>query len=215
MEIELNNKVEIEIIDGVYKKKTVSQNKMYYYCREYFEINYRSIFFAPEDDAKDIFQNAFITLWRNIENKKIYVEDGIIKGKLGEPLKGNLKTYFMGIARNKFKEWVRKIGNEISADEITSSNGHNSRIFIDRSTEDWIDDNPEIAMKEVIYDCLMLMPKGCYQILSKFYDEGKKLDQILKDLHNYSSKDALKTAKNKCLKKLKESSLDLYDLRNK
>ena len=56
----------------------------------------------------EIFQEAFITLWEKIMNKKIYVEDGELKGKDGDAFSGKLTTFFMSIARLKYLEWARE-----------------------------------------------------------------------------------------------------------
>ena len=79
--------------------------------------------------------------------------------------------------------------------------------------DEWLSDDPQIAQREIIDDCLSKMSERCYEILTKFYDEEKKLDQIMLELNTFKSKDALKTAKNKCLDKLRTSSVNIYNQR--
>ena len=74
-------------------------------------------------------------------------------------------------------------------------------------------ERPYKVMTEIIDDCLSKMSERCYEILTKFYDEEKKLDQIMLELNTFKSKDALKTAKNKCLDKLRTSSVNIYNQR--
>ena len=80
-------------------------------------------------------------------------------------------------------------------------------------TNEWLNDDPAAAKKEIIADCISKMSERCYQILTMFYDEEKNLDTILVELRSFNSKDALKTAKNKCLNKLKESANSIYEIR--
>ena len=65
-----------------------------------------------------IFQEAFIKLWENIESKKIYAEDGVLKGKDRNPFTSSLTTYFMGIARLKYLEWVREKMHVFNSEDI-------------------------------------------------------------------------------------------------
>ena len=51
----------------------------------------------------------------------------------------------------------------------------------------------------------------CRQILTSFYFQEMKLDAILSQLPSFQSKDALKTAKNKCLDKLRKTAMAIYE----
>ena len=99
---------EARLVAGMYDKDRKIQSELYAYCSKYFWANYRGVFFADEESATEIFQNTFIAMWENIERRKIYVSDGRVMGKNNEPLSGSILTYFMGIARIKYLEWVRE-----------------------------------------------------------------------------------------------------------
>ena len=88
--------------------KAEVERTLFFHCQQYFNDHYQSLFFVDEEPRKDIFQESFIQLWQNIERKKIYVEDGSLKGKKGEEFEGSLTTYLMSIARLKYLEWVRE-----------------------------------------------------------------------------------------------------------
>lgn len=79
--------------------------------------------------------------------------------------------------------------------------------------EDWLDEDYEKAMYEVISDSLSVMPDSCSRLLTKFYYENKKLDEMLSEIPEYTSKDALKSNKNRCLNRLKAYAKELYKLR--
>ena len=99
---------EASLVQGMADGDRQKQYELYTYCADYFWDNYRGVFFADDNTAAEILQNAFITFWENIERKKIYVADGIVMGKDNLPLSGSILTYFMRIARNKYLEWGRE-----------------------------------------------------------------------------------------------------------
>ena len=206
---------DVEYVDGIVNGSTKVTQHFFEYCKEYFEKNYRAVFFVQDEDAKDIFQNTCIALFQNIERKKIYVEEGVLKGKGGLPFEGSLSTYLMGIARLKYLEWVRGAGKEVlSSESDDNENKNKERSLLNaKVVDEWISNDPQTAQREIIDDCLSKMSERCYEILTKFYDEEKKLDQIMLELNTFKSKDALKTAKNKCLDKLRTSSVNIYNQR--
>ena len=203
---------EAHLVAGVADEKRRAQYELYAYCSDYFWDNYRGVFFAGEEAAKEILQNTHIAFWENIERRKIYVEDGIVMGKDKTPLNGSILTYFMSIARNKYLEYGRE--HPIYADPETGlgrllreegfdSNGYDNILY----------DSHENMMLEIIAEVISHMSPRCSQILTKFYCEEKKLDAILKEMPTIASYDALKTKKNKCLKILRESAQEIYERR--
>lgn len=206
---------DVELVMGVFEKDSHMQTKLYYSCEKYYYRNYPGVFTAQEADADDIFQNTMIALMQNIERRKIYVENGIIMGNNNKKLDGTLHTYLMGIAKLKYLEWTRGMNKEPNWTDLTSDSGEKSKEIVQLVTNDWLTDDPISAKKEIIADCLSKMSERCYQIITKFYDEEKSLDAILIELESFNSKDALKTAKNKCMNKLKESANAIYEIRKK
>lgn len=198
---------DIAFIEGVYANRVSVTEALYRHCRTYFFQNYGAIFFAQEADIEDIFENTFITLWQNIEHRKIYVENGTLRGRNGQPFVGTLTTYMMGIAALKYREWVRTNVRYVNAEDIQLG-GELSSLMI---TEEWADDKD--SMWEVTAECVANLSERCYEILTLFYDKEMSLDEILVQLPSFTSKDALKTAKNKCLNKLRESSRSLFEER--
>lgn len=192
---------DVEYVEGVLKGNPKMEQALFKHCWDYYEDHYNRVFFVGDEMKDEIFQKSFIQLWDNIMKKKIYVEDGTLKGRNGEPFKGKLTTYFMSIAILKNKEVVRDNPSELEINEFAGSDE------LDMLTEE--KDEKEI-MLECIEECLSNMSERCYQILSKFYYEMKSLDDILKDLTTFISKDALKTAKYKCMEKLSKCAKDMF-----
>ncbi len=192
---------EAALVAGMYKGETKAQYELYAYCADYFKDNYKGLFFIEWGDAEEIFQNSFITLWENIQNRKIYVKEGFVTGKDDRPLKGSILTYFMAIARNKYREWLREhpilINPETNLPETDEP-------------MDYGYDSDETDVLEIIADVLSNMSARCYEILTKFYYEEKDLDIILMEIPEINSKDALKTKKHKCLEQLRKTVKAIY-----
>ena len=200
---------DIEYINGLESKDPRIEKNFYNHCKSYFYEHYKSVFFSSEVDIEDIFQNSFISLWQNIDRRKIYVENGVIIGKDKKPLGCMLTTYLMSIARYKYLELARSTSNDGCFIDLPADDKLSGEHFID----DWLEDDYEKSMFEIISDGLSLLPQSCSQILRKFYYENKKLDEMLGEFPSYTSKDALKSNKNRCLGRLKTFVKQLYKIR--
>ena len=200
---------EARLVAGMYDKNRKIQSELYAYCSKYFWANYRGVFFADEESATEIFQNTFIAMWENIERKKIYVSDGRVMGKNSEPLSCSILTYFMGIARIKYLEWVRE--HSTYADPETEmrrkikEEGFEALQYINM-----LYDSEDNKMLDIIADVISHMSERCCEILSKFYYEEKDLDTILLEIPTIDSKNALKTKKYKCMESLRTSARNIY-----
>ncbi len=201
---------EARLVAGMHANDRKTQQELYAYCMDYFQANHRGVFFADEETASEIFQRTFITLWENIERGKISAYCGIVMGKDGEPLKCSILTYFMGIARIKYKEWVKS--NPYYADpeagwrRSNAAEGFNEREYIDAlyGTEG-------NTVHDIIADVIAHMSERCSEILRKFYYEEKDLDTILNEIPTLTSKDALKTKKYKCMETLRTAAQNIYN----
>lgn len=200
---------EARLVAGMYDKNRKIQSELYAYCSKFFWANYRGVFFADEESATEIFQNTFIAMWENIERKKIYVSDGRVMGKNSEPLSCSILTYFMGIARIKYLEWVRE--HPTYADPETEmrrkikEEGFEALQYINM-----LYDSEDNKMLDIIADVISHMSERCCEILSKFYYEEKDLDTILLEIPTIDSKNALKTKKYKCMESLRTSARNIY-----
>lgn len=193
-------------VEGVFKRDPIMERALYYHCKRYFDENYKGVFFIENEFKYEIFQNAFIKLWENIANKKIFVEDGVLKGKGGDAFSGKLTTYFMSIARLKYLEWVRENLHKASGEE-EERRRREQEIELFKTL---LYDSDDEVMLEIIADCVSHMSERCNQILTMFYYEEKTLDDIMIELPTFDSKNALKTAKYKCMETLRKSAKSIY-----
>ncbi len=208
METRLYSKTysDVVYVEGMYRRDPVIERALHNYCKQYFDENYRAVFFVGDEHKMEIFQESFIKLWENIERQKIYVEDGVLKGKDGKPFTSTLTTYFMGIAKLKYKEWVREhhAGLDIEKEEKIRRN-KDAEIY-----KEMLYDEGENTMLEIISDCISHMSERCNQILTLFYYKEMSLDDIMTELPTFTSKNALKTEKYKCMENLRKSAHNIY-----
>lgn len=195
---------DVVYVDGVYRRNPAIERALHYSCKLYFDAHYNGVFFVGSEHKDEIFQETFIQLWENIMKQKIYVDDGILRVRGGEKLAGRLMTYFMGIAKMKYLEWTRqKVYMNSSEDDALRQNGFQG-LYDDPA------DSENEVMQEIIFDCMSHMSERCSQILNMFYYERKSLDYILSEIPTFKSKDALKTAKFKCMENLRDSARSIY-----
>ena len=185
---------EARLVAGMYDKDKKIQSELYAYCSRYFWANYRGVFLA---------------MWENIEQRKICVSNGRVTGKNNEPLKCSLLTYFMGIARIKYKEWTREnpsfVDLETEMGRKTKTEGFDAQQYVNM-----LYDSEDNKMLDIIADVISHMSERCSQILSKFYYEEKNLDTILSEIPTIESKKALKSKKHKCMESLRSSARNIY-----
>ena len=193
-------------VEGVFMRDPMMERALHKHCKQYFDENYKGVFFVGNEYKDEIFQEAFIKLWENIANKKIYVEDGVLKGKGGEAFSGKLTTYFMSIAKLKYLEWARENLHKVS-DKEEERRRREQEIELFKTL---LYDSDDEVMLEIIADCISHMSERCNQILTMFYYEEKTLDDMMSELPTFDSKNALKTAKYKCMEALRKSAKSIY-----
>lgn len=194
-------------VEGVYQYDPIMERGLHKLCKEYYDKN----FHKPNVDVegmKDIFQSSLLALWDNIRNRRLYVEDGELKGKDGIPFSSTLTTYFMGIVNKKYLEWRSK--NPI----VPLIKPEKEKVPEDFSDDDIVDgfdeDDETYRGRRIVSHCFSHLPKRCNKILTLYYYEEKDYDEIMELMPTFQSKDALKTAKYKCLKRLRESVTGTY-----
>ena len=71
-------------------------------------------------------------------------------------------------------------------------------------------DDVEGMKDRIVDECIARMSPSCIDILTMFYYKDMSLDEILAAREENTSKDGLKTAKNKCLNTLKAKVNDEF-----
>lgn len=189
-----------DIIIGLQNHNPKIEQYFFDNTSRYFNIHFTQFFF-DQDSKQEVFQTAIIKLWTEIENKTIKIIDDSVcrRQKSGEycEMSASLNTFLMAFAKNEFRELLRNRNDDDFEDISNISEGHIDCI------EDAFDETENKI--QIIDECILSMSPNCIEIITMFYYQKKSLDEIMKlrGVQN-SSKDGLKTAKNKCMVTLRK-----------
>lgn len=199
---------DIEVIIGLQNHNPKIEKYFFDTTYRYFDLHFTQFFFDP-DSKQEIFQTAIIKLWTEIENKTIKIIDNVVcrRQKRGDycEMSATLNTFLMAFAKNEFRELLRNI-KEDDFEEVTNS----FKSYADIMGES----NDEVEDKiQVIDECILSMSPNCIEIITMFYYQKKSLDEIMELRgEKNSSKDGLKTAKNKCMTTLRKRVTEKLNL---
>ncbi|PVW16276.1 RNA polymerase sigma factor [Marixanthomonas spongiae] len=168
------------LIDKLKQNDLKTLDHIYLTYKEEFLLYARRFALSP-DDIADIYQETIITLYENVQNKKLV------------RLTSSLKTYLFAIG--KFKAYkqlnhTKKIYHDGNAIHISEE----MKVF---------ETDIEQQQQAVLRTSWRKLGKKCQHVLTLYYYRGMTLDEITKALA-YSSKDVLKSQKSRCLKQLKD-----------
>lgn len=199
---------DIDVVNGLQARNARVEEWFYNAARRYFNYCFKEVFFN-EDYRQEIFQSAFIKLWTEIENGRIKVVEGAVcrqqRNGVYEPMTCSLTTFLMAFARTEYRELVRNVDDECYEGILEREAG--DEIFAFEADGDDADE----LKNRIVDECLMQMSPSCSEILTLFYHRGKSLDEIMEIRgERNSSKDGLKSAKNKCMNLLRQRVLKEY-----
>lgn len=175
----MNGDSVIEMIKNGDKKPLAEVYKTY---RNEF-VNWATAHFTcSRDEARDVYQAVIITLYDNIQTRKL------------EHLSGTLKTYLFAIGKYKILE-LRRSDNRydlrMSAEEMELE-----------EVKDWEKDRKEKDLLMIERGMLQL-GEPCKTILELYYLHGMGLNELASHL-NYKNSDTVKNIKCRCLLKLRQ-----------
>lgn len=200
---------DVEVVEGIAAHNRVTEEWFYRSAHRYFSDSFNDVFF-DKDKKQEIFQTAFLKIWTEIENGKICVRDQQIcrQQRNGEckPMTCSLNTFLMTFAKNEYREMVRS--NRLDTyDEVFESEAASYQMVTIFDEAEDID----VLKNRIVDDCIQRISPRCAEILTLFYYEGKSLDEILMIRSDKnSSKNGLKSAKNKCMNTLREGIISEY-----
>lgn len=190
-----------EVVNGLQQRERKVEEWFYRTTKRYFDTHFNEVFF-DQDQKQEIFQTAFLKLWMEIQNGKIsIVGDAICRQQRNGqylPMNCKLTSFLFTFAKNEYRELVRS-AQLTSMIEVLDSEEYADEVAVFVEEEDI-----EALKRRIVDDCMQKMSPRCLELLTLFYYENKSLDEILelrKDKN--SSKDGLKTAKNKCMNTLR------------
>ena len=159
---------------------------IYEYHREYC-MNFMKSKFNDHDEIQDIFQDAALVLYKNVQNPEF-------------KLTCSIQTYLNSICRNQILVRLKKSGRFVQQEEDGGED------FLENIT-DWLEDPDGINQErvKVIKDVLLLMRSNsskCHDILVRFWFRKQSMSKIATDL-GYTNADSAKHQKARCQLKLK------------
>lgn len=139
------------------------------------------------DDCQDIFQDSIVCLVTNAR-------------KDGFTLTCKLETYVIGICKNLASNKLRKSSKLTPLDQ-----GEECFSIIDVATSDddielKMEKNEKVSLAKSIF---RQIGDNCKKLLSAFYLDEMSYKQITETMGVYANEDSAKTAKNKCMTKIK------------
>ncbi len=154
----------------------------------------------PDEDCKDIFQEAFIVLWSDNNSGKL---DGMT---------ASLGTYFLGICINKARELLRSQG-KMAAVDIDDAIA--SKAFVEEKADEILyafdDDQPLVEKKQkIVRQIVKDLPSPCDKLLWGFFRDNFSMTTLAQMFH-YKTANAAKVTKHRCQEKFKQRYIALVN----
>ena len=183
MQIPLFNTKEKKLIEQFRK---VSRDMVLVYLQRNFSLSI--------EDSEDIFNDSFITLDKNIQDGKL------------DNLTSSISTYFIGICKNKAKEFLRSKNKVVNLSYDPGIKEQNT--FLDDKVESilMLESDNDIARRkkeEIVRDVVRDLPSPCNELLWGFYRDGLSMKQLAEKF-NYKSESSVKVTKHRCCEKFRE-----------
>jgi len=193
---------DIDMVNAVLRHDNTWLERAYHDCKRYFASHAAAVF-VDDANIDDVFQEALVHLWREIETRRIEIFEGRIcrwsDGRL-VPMTSSLLTFLMAVAKRKHWEQVRR-QNRL---QLFDTDRALETLDRDRYVEQPDEVSENELRERVVADAVLAMTERCRQILTLFYYEHRSLDDILALRSENTTKMGLKTSKYKCMQKLRE-----------
>lgn len=144
---------------------------------------------GTKDHAKDIYQDAFLVVWKNIKQDKFVPQN-----------KSSLNGYLYTVAKNKWMDYLRSkdYKRTVISDDFTNlSISDNDTKINDDITNDKRLQDAMTAFRD--------LGLSCKQLLTKFYFEKKSMREIAAELKLDAA--STRNKKYRCMQKLRELAL--------
>lgn len=135
---------------------------------------------GDEDQAKDLFQEAFIAFWNNVKNNKFTPESGTA-----------ITGYLYQIAKNKWLDIVRS--------------SHFKKTVMLQTEHDQVDEEEDlewIQYRTLVAAEIKNLGDKCKEILGRFYFAKESMEQIAKAFQWTEA--TARNSKYRCIKQLRE-----------
>jgi RNA polymerase sigma factor (sigma-70 family) len=140
-----------------------------------------------EEQAKDVFQEAFVACWRNIKAGKLERDS-------------NIEGYLFTIAKNKWIDYLRSASYKKSSSAVELNQ-------LEGDSEESEDHQEQESRYQLVQEALAQIQENCQKIIRLFYFERRSMDEI-----STAMKLAPASARNqkyRCMEKLRTLSKEL------
>ena len=145
---------------------------------------------GTKEHAKDIYQDAFLAVWKNIKQDKFVPQN-----------ENSIHGYLYTIAKNKWMDYLRsnQFKNTINSDEFQFTDTN-------QNVEEKIDNDEEYVNRlKKGMSAYKKLGSSCKELLAKFYFENKSMNEIAAELKLDSA--STRNKKYRCMMKLKALAL--------
>lgn len=157
--------------------------------KEFYNANYYKIEFfvmsnnGSKDEAKDIYQEAFLAVWKNLKLDKFIPQS-----------ESSLSGYLYTIAKNKWMDYLRS--STYKKTKLIEDNN----LSVADNNEEFYDEHQDKKLKSTM-EAFKNLGQPCKQLLSTFYFEKKSLSDIASELHIKET--SVRNKKYRCMEKLR------------
>ena len=138
---------------------------------------------GTEDDAKDIYQEAFLAAWRNIQLDKFQATDASV-----------LPAYIFQIAKNKWIDHLRSRKNKhiVSLEDSMVNSTTNDTDMVSAENAEYLD---------TVKNEMKSLGERCRELLNRFYYHKQSIREIAQ--HFNWTEPSAKNNKYRCLQELR------------
>ena len=140
-----------------------------------------------EEQAKDVFQDAFVACWRNIKEGKLKKES-------------NLEGYLFTIAKNKWIDYLRSTNYKKTSAAIELNQIEGDSVESEELEE-------QESRYKLVQAALAQIQKNCQKIIRLFYFERRSMEEISKVMKLAPA--SARNQKYRCMEKLRSLSNEL------
>lgn len=147
---------------------------------------------GSKEEAKDVYQEAFITVWQNIKQDKFIAKN-----------ETSIDAYLYAIAKNKWMDVLRSKGFKTTTVMSQLDN-------LNLKSEETPEINDDILNEKRLQDVMQAFSnigEACKSLLMKFYFEKKSMQLIAEELVLDAA--STRNKKYRCMQKLRELALKI------
>ncbi len=147
---------------------------------------------GTKEHAKDIFQDAFLALWKNVKQDKFVPQN-----------ESSINGYLYTIAKHKWMDYLRSKDYK----KTVVSSALTDTAALDDDLNKTTDDNINDERLQNVMHAFKGLGAPCKDLLMKFYFEKKSMKDIAEELQLDAA--STRNKKYRCMQKLRELALNL------